>query len=384
MSIQAFFHSSPWTYTPAEAGWYKVALRACTPTVECGPYYRSSGSLFKLVPPDNIDLIPLPLRQAKLKWVPPTANIATTEYTVEIHPSGESWTSRRVENLAPHISELDLDLDQILTTPDRGWVTLLTHTEVRIKATVPMGTAILDSGYSEEITIIDSPIISINGDSRRANVNGQAIVKWERPNGVESQTLRWRKLGTDSGGNSHSDLEWLPDDTTHPSIFRTANPSITSASEQTHTAQNLSLGEIYAFQLIYTKSSGKVFSARDHYVWPSKIPPGGRRSGSNISFAFPCAQGSTAKGVYEYRICDAPYAGGLTVVDDDWKKAVRHALGQWQAATNSLVEMTHIDRGCASYDTLAYPSDSLSTTVYQEVANRILSVTQTLRPSNRF
>ena len=66
--------------------------------------------------------------------------------------------------------------------------------EIRLKTTSDT-----NSVYSKEITIIDSPILSINGDSSKVEgpdrqTIGKAAVTWEQQAGATSYTIRWRKL----------------------------------------------------------------------------------------------------------------------------------------------------------------------------------------------
>ena len=372
----AFQHSSPWTYTPTEPGWYKIAVRACTPTVECGPYYRSTGSLYKLVPPDALNLIPLPRRRARLDWVPPTVNIATARFTVELQAAGESWTSPRVENLGSGVTELLLDLDKILAAQNKGLSDSPFAYEVRIRATVPGATVVLDSQDGETITIIDSPIISINGDSSLPDgVHGPPIakaeVKWTKPNDVEGYTLRWRKLGDDTSGKHHTDAEWSLDDSTHPSHFLGAE-SIDVPNQESFVVRapihSLEMGEIYAFQLNYTTSAGEVFSARDRYAWPSDRAAG---DGERIA-SFPLNH-PVASRTYNYRICEETFFPATR--QEDWRNLINHALGQWQLATAGLVTMDfEEDPSDTSDNPRSLPCASYETIVPQALAtaNRLL------------
>ena len=80
------------------------------------------------------------------------------------------------------------------------------------------------SAYSDTITIIDSPIVAVNGNSKlppgqHGPVIGKAVVNWISQSRATSYTLRWRMLGSDREGDTHTEVDWDIDSVTLPGVF---------------------------------------------------------------------------------------------------------------------------------------------------------------------
>ena len=201
------------------------------------------------------------------------------------------------------------------------------------------------SEASETIVIKDTPIISIDGDSRallmaRAiipgipSTPGRATVKWmEQPN-VTSYTIRWKELGDDRFTTPHTDPEWILDSTSVPTDFN-GTETIISSSQTTYEIQNLDLDKLYAVQLNHTRTTAdgeeRVFAARDFHVYPSARAAGG---GERIASA-PLRRQLLGK-EYQYAVCVGTFPGDAL----RWRAYIEHALEQWEIATDGLVKMT--------------------------------------------
>ena len=217
-----------------------------------------------LLAPTELDVTPLPERKASLSWMTPSGNPSGTNYQVRVRASGGTWEDARFNN------SKTIELDDILKSDD-GLANAGTY-EIRVKTTSGSATV-----YSKTIKIIDSPIISVNGDSSllqgppaQDSTAGRAIVTWKRQQDATSYTLRWRKLGLDANGRAHSSDVWQMDGTSLPGGFDGDDKEEGISSSRTHfTIQPLDLREIYAVQLSYLTDDGWVFSARDAYVWPA-------------------------------------------------------------------------------------------------------------------
>ena len=199
---------------------------------------------------------------------------------------------------------------------------------------------------SETIVIEDTPIISIDGDSRALLMGrdiipgipdtpgGRATVKWmEQPN-VTSYTIRWKELGDDRFTTPHTDPEWILDSTSVPTDF-SGTETIISSSQTTYEIQNLDLDKLYAVQLNHTRSTStgqeRVFAARDFHVYPSARAAGG---GERIASA-PLRRQLLGK-EYQYAVCVGTFPGDPV----RWRAYIEHALEQWEIATDGLVKMT--------------------------------------------
>ena len=309
----------------------------------------------KLAKPDEFSLNPLAheksaneegvTRRAKLSW---TGDESASEYVVQLRASGKDWTS--AHSVTVEGAFLDIDLDEIL--PDEGLADDPYEYELRIKATYT-GDTYEDSDYSETVTITNSPIIAVDGDSRdtydendnptgKAKITRRAVTD---SNGDEIATgyqIRWVKLPGDHTMSADPDADsWfigpVSDDAwtlvTH--IAWTPVPLEQGESEYT-LEEELELHQIYAIQLNYTTEAGPGFSAQEFYVWPSA-----RAAGNGELVATYAMRNYVPTREYAYYICEGSFPGDQDR-RDAWTGLINDALGRWQTSTNGLVTMDHL------------------------------------------
>ena len=133
-----------------------------------------------------------------LSWI---GDANATGYVVEVRASGqEKWDSQPSETVSE--PSLEIVLDKVL--PDKGMADAPYEYELRAKATYT-GDTYEDSDYSETVTITNSPIIEVSGDSRNTydaddNPTGKAKITWRSvtdSTGDEIATgyeIKWVKL----------------------------------------------------------------------------------------------------------------------------------------------------------------------------------------------
>ena len=362
---------------PNVPGEYTVRIRACEDSTfaNCGKYSASSNSLRKLMPPQDVDLTPHPLRKAVLSWIGDSTVVG--DFKLWAAETGGTLRNLGYFNNSPF--EHTITLDDVVNAKGLADEDQFTF-EIRPQ---PVNGAYLTA---ENVTavIIDTPILSINGNS--SSSRGKGVVKWSVDSNAVEYTLRYRQLDDDP--IRHSELSWSPTavSTSHPWSTPIA---VTPASSPTHEEtvepgassgdmrDPLVLGAIYAFQLNYTTDDAVIFSARESYVWPSDRPAG---NGERVA-TFPL-HSPVPGGVYEYRICDAPSLTGMTVVNtvvnSDWKDAVRHALEQWEVATDGLVEMTPSSQPCSNFNTPIDPTDPASDSLLEAVEKEVAASGSTI------
>lgn len=112
-----------------------------------------------------------------------------------------------------------------------------------------------------------------------------------------------------------------------------------SSARLKHTKNNLTIGEIYAIQLNYEQNRQKVFSGRDAFVWPSKLPAekGKLPIGEDERVATYPYFGHWADKEYRYRICEETFPQANRT---KWVNLINHALEQWETATDGLITVT--------------------------------------------
>ena len=336
------------SFTPTEAGMYAVGLTVCLNVARDNcpfpkPAYSSSATnITKLEKPaaDTFDVIPLPSelnptngseiqRKAKLTW---SAVTSATGYVVEGRAPSGSWPA--VPSVSSSSSrEHMVVLDDVLVTNE--------YYDYRV---IAVGRGFLNSEPSDTVRIVDSPILSIDGDSSTAPANqGKAVVKWASASDVDSSgyTLRFRELGNDHGGRSHTALLWEIDDQSLPGSFGANDKKTVTGSETT--INNLNLDSIHAVQLNYTTTGGiHVFSGRDAYVLPTRTAPAANTLVASISVDH---RGATKP--FTYRICSETFPNEQFSATDTrnkreaWKQIIQHAFEQWEIATDGLIQMTY-------------------------------------------
>ena len=317
--------------------------------------------------PENLDVTPLPERKAMLTWMitDPNADGVVVEVRYpNLHNNPWTPIASTIANPitcdpppTPRKCKMDIDLDRILSL--RG----LAHAdayELGIKVTDNSNTY-MPSVHSK-VTIIDTPIISIDGDSRgRTADNGQAVVKWTTPPDIPVYALRFRKLSGD-----HTQIAWRPRGAqsgewrrpiSQPTYDQT-NPPVME-----HRVRDLDQQDLYAFQLNYTVGAVEYFSAREAYVWPSDRPAGGGERVAEFPLNYP-----PSNKTYSYVVCGETFPSGT---EDDWKKLISHAFSQWDLATNNLVTTERVAGECADYSAFV---DEIRTEVQSFISGTNLPV----------
>ncbi len=321
---------------------YEVQVRACSGpsgNERCGNWSNSATGTPKpkLATPTNLDVAPMSLRRAKLTWDSVTN---ANGYVVRVK------TSKRHRTISTSETEYVIRLDNI---PASEGLAEQGYFELKVMA-VDSTDIYEDSVFSETLTIIDSPIISINGDSSLPDgVHGpplaKAEVKWDKPTGATGYTLKWRKLGIDTNDNAHTNSQWKLDDSSYPNGYA-AEKSISNPNQKSFTVQApdhpLDPYGVYAFQLNYTTTNGKVFSARDRFVWTSDRSAGG---GQRIT-TIPLIKNLENRR-FSYVFCDDTFPESN---NPTWGEFTEHAIKQWMFATDHLITIDPIEQGgCADY-----------------------------------
>ena len=330
---------------------YNVRVRACHGKRNCGPWSPMAAATLKppLATPSDLTVTPMSERRAKLTW-DAVAGQGSIVYDVQVREgtSGSWGYWRKGVKSSRGIPETyhEIELDSVVNS--KG---LADEDSFQFQVRARNTTTNSESSFSETITIIDSPIVSINGDSRLpSGMHGppfpKAVVSWDKPSGATGYTLRWRKLG-----GKHKSLDWELNQTTYPDSYPADNKkSITNQNDTTFTvrgpANPLDFEEIYAFQLNYTTSSGKVFSARDRFVWPSIRAAGyGERYAGERVASFPLKEPNPNK-TYSYAFCDSTFPTDRL---EDWKRLISHAFSQWELATNHLITIKRTSLKCLDF-----------------------------------
>ncbi len=341
LADSTFSHPSSWTYSPTQSGWYKIALRACTDGTasHCGQFQQSADTPFKLPPPRNIDVTPLPLRKASLTW---DVNPSSSSYVVQVRKTGTSaWdfpTAGQEPSGTRSMPEYEIALD-VVTTSSGGTTAGFADADgfqFRARANASTGLT-LSSEYSHFITIIDSPIIEANGNSPGSQ--GQAKLSWRTITSVlgdasylgGTYSFRYRKAGGD-----HTQLAWRPG--TYVSDETVDQAQMTGTNRDT--IGGLTKETVYAIQFRYEKTGkSKVYAARDAYVWPSNdFPPNASRVGTFSFF------GHWKDGKYEYTVCEDTFSPATA--RSEWTELIVHAFEQWEAAAPDLLTVTQTFKDC--------------------------------------
>ena len=301
-----------------------------------------STSPTSLDQPTNLHVKPFRNRRAVLSWNPVAG---AAKYVVQIRQrTATGWGNwlppdrRSGYSISGEVTTHNcytVDLDRVIT-PTSGSAEGLAHSVgygLRLRAV----NGSVTSADSTEAIIIDSPIIEANGKS---------------PAGAPQVKLKWLAIGTILGsdyssgtyafhhrrvGGNHQELGWS---------LLTFDPVqvFSQSSTNPDTIKQLTMETVYAIQLRYEgtgpQRTSTVFAARDAYAWPSARTAG---SGERVA-TFPLHY-RVKNRTYGYRICRDGYPGNFT----HWKNLVRHALGQWQLATNGLISMVYEGDNCADY-----------------------------------
>ena len=289
-----------------------------------------------------IDVIPLPQRSAQIRW---GVVLGADTYIVEAREkqSGDmGWVEVRSDSHTDKAkTAYDISLDEIV--PFKGLADHPYEYQFRVKAKDSSG-AVPESDYSDVITIVDSPIKSVNGDSRE----GEMKIRWHTAGSGAQYTVRWRKI-SNKETNSHTSENWRPVEwrSSHAGSEYDWDSETTSSHSYDIDNEDRGIveGEIYAVQLNYTVGSQRYFSARERYAWVSdrrggysRIRRGGERVG-NYPLGFPLNDPLAPNNkTYAYRICADTFSS-VEARQNEWIALIEHALEQWELATDGLVKM---------------------------------------------
>ena len=314
-----------------------------------------------LASPKDLEITPYPQRRALLTWV---GSEAATHYKVDIFEVGIAARLGSYEVRKPC---WQINLDSIWDVPDsRG----LAHADFRFqvtartKALVSGTLTVTDSQPSEIVTLVDNPIVSINGNSKNTqDGKGQAAVRWSEITGATHYTIMYRELP-----GFHWSPGWTvsPPTASHPrtSIEVAAASAVTDPNDNTrltytiggttNTANPLTRNELYAVSINYQKQGVKYFAAREAYVWPSaRRADNGERVGS-----FPLVQ-MIPNNTYKYHICEDTFpAGTLNVRREAWVSLITDAVEQWASASQGLITGERVDEPCVSFDSVVTQIES--------------------------
>ena len=268
-------------------------------------------------PPTDLDVTPLPEREAMISWTAPDGAAPDTEYTVE-------W--------APSPASPDVDWTSLGTAEGTGltiklYPHLINHDSFAVRVRAGTGEP------SEAVIIVDSPITQADGDSRGATSPagkraGEIEIQWPEITGATTFKAKIREFDIDNDGN------WSYSDNSHVHASFATLENI-SSPHTINPVQNLTT---VAIQLIYEKDGKKVYSGTDIYAAPNTAS----RTREELR-TFPLLKIDRK---YPFRVC----MDSFTPHADAWVKLTEEAIGQWETATDHLVTTTPLDHeNCADY-----------------------------------
>ena len=306
-----------------KARYYKAKVRVCDQdgTSNCTSYSNLSTAFAlpdKLAKPTNLDVEPILFRKAKIDWA---GDINAGSYTIK--QTGSETADINVKDATEKEIALDDYLDDNIVDT------------FRIKA-VSDNDLYEDSGYSDTIRIVDSPILRADGDNSSlasSATTGSSTITWKKIAGVTKYIIKYRKMPGTSN-DKHSNSQWTVNNARTPLLASTVTYSTPPTKTRlTHTKTGLLLGEIYSIQLNYEQNGQKVFSGRDAYVWPSKgLPAEDKRVATYPYF------GHWPDREFTYRICENTFP---TSDKTKWVRLINEAFEQWETATDDLITITH-------------------------------------------
>ena len=318
-----------------KARFYKAKVRVCDQdgTSNCTSYSSSSSAFAlpdKLAKPTNLDVDPMLLRKAKIKWSS-VANAGT--YTIKRTGS----QTRDLSVITTTYKEISLDdylSDDIVDT-------------FRVKA-ISSSSLYEDSDYSDTIRIVDNPIVRADGDNSSlttSETTGNAIIKWTRASGTSNYSIKYRKMGGD-----HTKKTWadIPEDwTDFPFGNATTTIPLPLSSAKSYILTGLELEKVYAIQINYEQNGQKVFSGRDAYVWPARGFPGEDERVATYPYF-----GHWPDRVFTYHICENTFPENTenNAIRTKWINLIDAAFEQWETATDGLITVTRntTPKTCAS------------------------------------
>ena len=333
--------------------WYKARTKNClnAARTQCG-LWSAWSSAFRIKPklakPTGLDIMPMPLRKARLTWTASSNADSNTEYEVQFATQSNptQWLSlaSKVANSAiadGHVIELD-DVINSKGFAQEDYFNIRIVAEDKAKTN-----AKLTSEPSEVVRIADTPIESVNGDSTdsQSSSTGKAVIKWTPPAGVTEVAVRHRKLGDNSAGHPHTHHMWTLDGSL-PDSYVEKTIRFPNIGQRITLTDHLTLEEVYALHFNYKAGGVWTYAARDAYVWPSKRAAGGGEYVASFPLNHPISHET-----YSYKICLGTFPDIDRNDDDenDWETLIKHALEQWETASERLVVMTHLGNACADY-----------------------------------
>ena len=250
--------------------WYRARTKNCIDAThtQCGLWSAFSSPFLlppKLATPTGLDVVPMAARLARLTWIASVNADENTEYEIRIEAASNPGVWHLADTIQHPSTSHEIVLDNVfnlaLVVPVIQPIQHMgladeDHFNVNIIAEDSTATK-LDSDDSKVIMIIDTPILSVNGNSSDANLGvGKAIVKWSPPSNIESVTLRYRKL-LDSNAHAHTDHRWrLHEGGTLPAALD-GTVQVNDLPDSDTTFQlTLILEETYAVQLNYRARGG--------------------------------------------------------------------------------------------------------------------------------
>ena len=225
-----------------------------------------------------------------------------------------------------------------------------------------------DSSEPRSVTIVDNPILSINGTARDSNGRLVAEVKLPKITGASSYTIYYRRLPGD-----HTSLFWTVqspferapmegDPWTDVPVTPPQNPDPHFTVEIGADDIDASRTDIYGVYLTYRIGSGQYVSAREAYVWVSARAVVDDERIATIPLTNMLNDQSYANPrTYAYRVCfslfdrtdsnnNIPASADLDELKAQWTKMVEHAFSQWQTATDDLIIMDRLDENDVKSD----------------------------------
>ncbi len=313
----------------------------------------------------RVDVVPQPQRKARICW-PSVQNatayvIEATEKTGDIqNTSASDWHrlpgTAEQANVAGKAQRVQLNLDHIMTKA--GAMRGLAHAAaygIRIGVKYANGTILYDP---PPVIIIDTPITRADG------AGGKITIRWIPVGTILANTsfgtgyheLRYRQSDGD-----HTTDKWTP-------AFQAPSATASRLESNPDEIEGLSLGPIYAVQLVYRDDTSKdnandvdVFSARNAYVWPSNSAPA---NGSRVA-TFPLTR-RLSSSRFLYRICGDSFGPPGDQRRAEWEALINSAFQQWSQATSGLVTFGRALLPCAT--------DAESSVDYNQITTKIKEI----------
>ena len=319
-------------------------------------------TILPLTTPADLNVTPFPLRRAKLSWQGDSGADRFEVYAKDptVAPPADPW--KLVATVTDASAGHTINLDNVVNGEG---LAKQTEFKLRVKAK-RASNAQLDSHDSELVTIRDTPILSINGDSA-SNGAGQAVVKWAKVQDAQKYVVRWRRMRS-FDRHPHTDYRWRPQPVENAQRWTESDPLSSGARE--YTISGLLKSEVYAVQLKFSRNTApgspvpteEGFAAREFYVWPSDRPAGNGERVATFPLKYPWPNKT-----YSYVICEDTFPSGKR---DEWKTFITHAISQWDLATDGLVTTDRLDtETCANYSEFV-----------EEVVTQVKGFAQSLRP----